>query len=283
MLLTIAIVTTTLLSGGLAEIEFLPGQDFPLAAILQALRGENRFLIPTIPIPINIVRLVLACVWLLFILSVIAFILSPEFRREALKRLMRYLLLFLFIYGLMQVLQDNILSSGEVVEDSAVSGQLEPAPAEMLPTPPDFVVNPPAWFVTVITIILASLLLLIAWLIWRYFVRLNSNEPTAPLERLAQEALKGLQAGGDLKDIIMHCYFEMSQVLNKEHGLRRQQAMTPQEFEHYLVKSGLDSHYIRRLTRLFEGVRYGRKPPGPQEEQEAIACLTAIIQTYGRS
>jgi hypothetical protein len=229
-------------------------------------------------------RLLIACVWLLFIISLIIFIISPEARRDMLKRLMRFILFFLLVYGLMHVLQDLVQEPEPQIQEPGASGELPAEPVEPLPAPPDFVVNPPDWFVTGVTIFLICLLLGIGWFIWRYFNRLR-NEP-ATLEQLAQEAqeaLREIQAGADLRDVIMHCYFEMSRILNNERGLRRQQAMTPREFEIYLAKSGLQNEHIQRLTRLFEGVRYGSKTPGQQEEQEAIACLTAISQIYGRA
>jgi hypothetical protein len=170
------------------------------------------------------------------------------------------------------------------MQEGAGSGLLEDASFESLPTPPDFVVNPPSWFVSGVSILLIALVLGSVWLTWRRLARMRLT-PGNPLELLAQEAelaLKGLQAGSDLKDTIMRCYFEMSQILKKERGLQRQQAMTPREFEQYLAESGFASEHIQRLTRLFEGVRYGSKSPGRQEEQEAVACLRAIVQSYGR-
>jgi hypothetical protein len=284
VLLSVAVVTATFLAGSLTQLELLPGEEFPLGAILQALRGEGRPVFPLIPVPINIMRLLIACVWLLFIVSIIIFIISPEARKGMLKRIMRFILLFLLVYGLMYIMQDLVLQPEPQTQEPGALGELAEEPLEPLPTPPDFVVNPPGWFVTGVTIFLMVLLLGIGWFIWRYFNRWG-HEP-ATLERLAheaQEALKGLQAGADLRDVIMRCYFEMSQILNNERGLRRQEAMTPREFEAYLAQSGLRSEHIQRLTRLFESVRYGNKSPGQQEEQEAITCLTVISQTYGRS
>ena len=59
--------------------------------------------------------------------------------------------------------------------------------------------------------------------------------------------------------------------------------MTPREFEQYLANSGLADAHIRRLTRLFESVRYGAGPPSNAEEREAMACLNAIAQEYAPS
>ncbi len=49
-----------------------------------------------------------------------------------------------------------------------------------------------------------------------------------------------------------------------------------------VISIRLQIEHIQRLTRLFENIRYGNKPSGKQEEQEAIACLTAIVKTYGQ-
>jgi Domain of unknown function (DUF4129) len=75
----------------------------------------------------------------------------------------------------------------------------------------------------------------------------------------------------------------MNLVLSEQRGIQRQTAMTPREFELYLGQIGLKIEHIRQLTRLFERVRYGAGPPGEREEQEAVACLTAIVEVYGRS
>ena len=80
----------------------------------------------------------------------------------------------------------------------------------------------------------------------------------------------------------MRCYWEMSQILSKERNLHRPRGMTVREFEQYLADYGLRTEHIQQLSRLFERVRYGRKSPGPREEQEAMACLKAIVKAYGQ-
>lgn len=284
LLLTIAIMTMTLLIGGLAEFEFLPGRPFPLAAILQAFRPEGAPFFPSIPLPVNLIRLLLACFWLLLLISIIGFIISPEIRRETIKRVIRYTILLLIILGLMQILQPILQRGSLGQEGGAASGAFEAGSLESLPSPPDFVVDPPFWFVAGITLILITLVMLAIWFSWRFIARLKAEAET-PLERLTQEAeqaLKGIQAGADLRDTIMRCYFEMSQILKQERGVQRQQAMTAREFERHLAESGFDNKDIQRLTRLFEHVRYGSKTAGQQAEEEAVACLTAIVQAYSR-
>ena len=75
----------------------------------------------------------------------------------------------------------------------------------------------------------------------------------------------------------------MNRVLQEQRGLERPKAMTPREFERYLLEMGLQDEHIRRLTRLFESVRYGTNAATPQDEREAVACLSAIVEAYGQS
>jgi len=284
-LLGIALVTVVLLAAGLSEMALLPGQPFPLAGILQALReAGNPF--AGVSLPFDLMRLVMACVWLLLILSIIGFIVSSEIRKEVFRRFITYLLWGLLVYGLIISLPP--FSPFGEPEESGPAGAAFPDrldPAELLPAPPDFIVNPPQWFVFGVSFLIIALLLGSLWGAW-YFVKARSQPSPDPLEAITQEAqaaLRGLQSGQNLKDTVMRCYAEMSRILSEQRRIQRPQGMTPREFEQYLAQSGLHLNDIRRLTRLFETARYGSKSPGPQAEQEAIACLSAIVQTYGPS
>jgi hypothetical protein len=76
----------------------------------------------------------------------------------------------------------------------------------------------------------------------------------------------------------MRCYYEMSRVLRQQRGIRRHQAMTPREFATFLEEAGLPTEAVRRLTELFEQVRYGAKSPGRDEGAQALACLETIVE-----
>ncbi|MBW2142579.1 MAG: DUF4129 domain-containing protein, partial [Deltaproteobacteria bacterium] len=142
--------------------------------------------------------------------------------------------------------------------------------------PEEYIPNPPDWLVLMVSMCLSALILGAAVYIWRYLPR-----RAGPLELVAREAqktLESLRAGADLREGVIHCYYEMIRMLGERRGLKRHQAMTTREFERYLEKEGLPEAYIGRLTRLFEMVRYGAKRLGEPEEQEAIDCLTAIVR-----
>jgi len=94
----------------------------------------------------------------------------------------------------------------------------------------------------------------------------------------AERALEALKAGLDLKNVIVRCYWQMAQVLQQEQGLEKQAAMTVREFERLLEARGVPPSPVRQLTRLFEAVRYGRRPVYAEDERQAVDCLTAIVR-----
>jgi hypothetical protein len=120
------------------------------------------------------------------------------------------------------------------------------------------------------------LITILAWGIYRAS-REAAGDATARLADEAQDALDALLAGGNIRDTVIRCYIQMTQVLAKERNVRREEAMTPREFQEILLtKLKLPETPVRRLTNLFEAVRYGDYRPGKREEMEAIDSLTAI-------
>ncbi len=134
---------------------------------------------------------------------------------------------------------------------------------------------PPHWLVILFSLGMSVLIMGVLTVLWR---RLQHR--SHPFDRVAQEAektLETLNAGGDLKEGVVRCYYEMIRVISEHRGLERDQAMTTREFESYLEAMGLPGTHIKRLTRLFEKVRYGAKRLCIDEEREAVSCLTAIV------
>ena len=64
-------------------------------------------------------------------------------------------------------------------------------------------------------------------------------------------------------------------------ALHRDLAMTPHEFALRLERAGLPADAVGRLTRLFEGVRYGDRKSGPKDVNEAVSCLKTILHYCG--
>jgi hypothetical protein len=193
-------------------------------------------------------------------------------------RAISMLLVVLLFYLLISALRGFTLQG----DSAPIESGMPPPPSPPAGVPfPTFVANPAPWLVIAISAVLAALLLGALWLLWR---RLRPRpDPLAQLADEARAALAGLEAGSDLTDTVLRCYVEMSRVLSQQRGLDRPRDITPREFEQQLAAAGLRDEHIGQLTRLFERVRYGARQPNEREERAAVACLAAIVQTYGRA
>jgi hypothetical protein len=161
--------------------------------------------------------------------------------------------------------------------------QVPQAVPQDIPPTPDVVYTPEPrqWLIFAATIgialLLAAFLVGLGWYIWR-----RRQQPSPSLDKLAreaQDAIDAIEAGADLKDTVIKCYFEMMKALKEQRGIQRQRAMTPREFEAELEELGVPTTQVRRLTRLFEAVRYGNKQLGEQEERQAVISLTSIVRS----
>lgn len=273
-LLSIAMVAMMVLSAGLARLELSPGQLYRLGSQLPSASDELE-LPPLGQVPMTLFRALLILVALLTPVSIIYILISPRARKQML-RTMAFLISLLL---LIQLIRERLRSLNGEAGLLSSEGQLSLDMLATLPTA-EFVAAPPAWLVLVTSLMLALLLALaMAGVIWYVWLRRpRAVHPLAQLAQEAQDALEALQAGGDLKDIVMRCYFEMNRVLREQRGITRPEAMTPREFEQQLEQAGLPGEHVRQLTRLFENVRYGAKVPGEREERQAITCLTAIVE-----
>jgi len=202
-------------------------------------------------------------------LLIIHLLRSPQGRRRILIFCGTCIVLFSLMHyipwGKFQSQTPNLRIQGPIGDQ----GRLPPSAEAIIP-------NPPWWLVLMVSLALSALILGALLFFWRR-LRRRAN----PLELVRQEVqktLEELRAGADLEEGVIRCYFEMSQVLKRQRGFERQPAMTTREFETYLEETGLPGVHVRRLTRLFEKVRYGAKNLDELEDREAIACLTAIVQ-----
>ncbi len=137
---------------------------------------------------------------------------------------------------------------------------------------------PPAGLLWLVWVGLALVLVFLGlWLIW-WRTRPAPLTDSDSLESEAQQALQALISGADMQDVILRCYAQMSRILLEEQKLELKQSMTAREFERLLAARGFPAAPVHQLTRLFENARYGHRPPGPGEQQQAYDCLHAIVQ-----
>lgn len=153
--------------------------------------------------------------------------------------------------------------------------EIEEPVADAMPFTP-----PPRWVGTVITAGVGILLIAGAlFILWRRQARMSEFQ-VPPLLQLAQEArlaIDALRGGENVREVILHCYFEMVRVLDETRGIRRMDMVTPREFAVQLAALGLPAAPVAMLTELFEAARYGMGSADAEASDRAISSLTAII------
>jgi hypothetical protein len=279
ILLGIAVTTTILLAAGLSGLELLPGQPFTLSFLIGQAPTETEYQGPFLEgdLLLSVTRGIIIFFALLLPVIIILSIIYPEFRKRMLRRLISFVLFLLCLYLLLR-LQPEILSPVEEIPPPDETAQIEGMPQE--PTV-ESMPEPPQWLTPVASLCLAlPVTALLAGLATRLLLH-RKRHPARPLIQLAQEAenaIEQLQAGADLRNTVIRCYTEMTHVLAEQRGIERRRNMTTREFEAHLRSMGLPDEPVKRLTRLFEDVRYGTKVPGKLEERQAITSLTAIVE-----
>ena len=274
-----AVIALVVLTSGLAGIELQPGRPLPRGdpqlGFGRATLLESSLLGALWRVFWAIVVFVLLPIFLIF------FVFSPSFRRQALKRILWGLAITACVYLMLRVSERLSLPRPTEAEAPPRGTEVPAASPGELPGAV-FVADPPQWLVITLSLALAAAIIGLVWWIARR--RPRAPEPaTLGLAQEAEEALAELRAGGDLRDTILRCYQEMSRVLSAGRGLERQSSMTPREFEQQLAAAGVRDEHVRRLTRLFEGVRYGARRAGERDKLEAQDCLAAIVRAYGGS
>ena len=161
---------------------------------------------------------------------------------------------------------------------TAVPQEEEP---DLYPAPPAEAFEPhtPGWLITLIGVFLALVLASIIAVVVGIVLQFRSGSGysfSRAMSEQAQAAIDALEAAMDFKDAITRCYAQMSQVLQEERGLVRNDDMTPREFAQLLTQKDFPAEAVQALTRLFEQVRYGHLPPENNGVRTAIASLNAI-------
>ncbi|MCR4404448.1 MAG: DUF4129 domain-containing protein [Candidatus Acetothermia bacterium] len=269
------VVTLLVLAASLTRLEFAPGQTYSLPS--RAGRASDN---PP-PLPsnrwmdyLNMIFWALAA--LLLVAALVAAILSKEYRKELLLTALVCLVLAVGFYSFLH----------ERAQPKPIEPPPEEAPLQLQEPPvaaPVEPVNPPRWSPFLLFLVLLGMAGLLGWrFLPRFWQRREGS--LEGLAGLAGAAAAQLRGGAAVRDTVLRCYAEMSELLGKREqipsGLRK--CLTPREFERLLERAGVRSEHVARLSRLFEKVRYGGRRTGPEEAGEAISCLEAIQQAYGR-
>jgi hypothetical protein len=280
LLSVLALGALTVLAIGLGEVPFREAQSFGRSDA-RDIRSIPLSLITAfadIPIWMHV------GMWTLFILLVVLImaLISPELRWKLVKNLIRVAVVYWGFYTLITRYR-TMLAKLSLDLSLAGGSQLSVPNGEALPefAPP----SSSSSLVVLVSFLVALLLVLIAWrmfVFWREY-RMGNVRPIDRITKIARASLKDLSSGRDSTDVIMNCYYRMSDVVADKRKLERNAAVTPAEFAVQLERAGLPGDAVRRLTRLFEAVRYGGHKTGVGEVNEAVACLTAILHYCGEA
>lgn len=274
--ISLALAALLFLAAGIGNVQFSAGRELDLLGLLlRGMRFETPPAAAGVPEMIAFPPWARIVFWLVLLTALAYALVSPEGRR----RLFMTLILVALVLFIAERYRDRLQEPPAEEFVSEGVGALPEAPLAPLPEPPPFVADPPAWLFWAVNVAVALAFFLVLWYVWR---RLRPEpDPQSLLVEEAASALAELEAGGDLRDVVLRCYVQMSAVLKENHRMERRQAVTPREFEQQLAAAGMQDEHIRRLTRLFEAVRYGGQSSTGKTAQEASDCLQAIVRTYG--
>ncbi|HKJ37752.1 MAG TPA: DUF4129 domain-containing protein [Anaerolineales bacterium] len=223
-------------------------------------------------------------VWVVggILLMLIGIMLSKEARKRMLRIIFRIAFTAWVLYFLLKRYPEMFSFLDFLQNQNAAATQNDEALADI--PPPVFTPPQDASFLSYLVSVLVVLaILFLIWKLYRAWQSLNSGGARSlhEIAKVARASLRDLSDGRESTDVILNCYFRMSDVVADKKKLQREAAMTPGEFAQRLEQSGLPGDAVRRLTRLFERVRYGDQKAGPKETNEAVACLTTILQYCG--
>lgn len=272
-----ALLALIMLAATLNNLRLDPGQPIQLPDLAPDVWS------PDVPegwqrILLAVFRYVMIAAWFGLPIWLAYLILSKEARKRFLRDLMAILPILILLLVLSNG-QPRQPEAEEVAPSLFEMGEIDLGAGQEYAPLPEYQA-PGDWVTTVTTIALSvTLTLAVAGLAFALFRRARMAKST-PLDRIrkeAQNALDAIEAGGDLRDVILRCYAQMIAALKQYRNIQRDQDMTPHEFEAYLTGRGLPKGPVRQLTQLFEQVRYGGQMPGRQDERAAINSLTAIV------
>lgn len=226
----------------------------------------------------------LIVVWGLVALMIvlIGMLFSREMRRRLLNLFLRASLIVLATFFLLKNYGDRLFGFQTLAGNGG-------APADAVNTQPLPEFQPPQISPVItylVSFAVAALWILVMWVLyqgWKKYAALSAKKPLDEIANIARSSLHDLHAGRDSSDVIINCYLRMSDVVADKQKLQREIAMTPHEFALRLERAGLPGEAVRRLTRLFEMVRYGDRRSAPKDVSEAVNCLNTILHYCGET
>jgi hypothetical protein len=278
LLSVLALVALLGLATGMRSMSFREAQAFGRNEPASSRANPADLLRTVLSVPVQTQAVFWILVVGMFIL--IAALLSPETRKRLLRALLRAALTYWALYLFFTRYPQVLARLGTAFTPSGGA----PLEASNKVPPPTFTPPPStSWMTYMVSLAFVALTVFLAWRLyaaWRTALH-ASEESVHRLATIARASLRDLTSGRDSTDVILNCYFRMSDVVAERRNLNRGTAMTPHEFATRLEQAGLPGEAVKQLTRLFEAVRYGGQRSSPVMVNQAVACLTAILQYCG--
>lgn len=277
LLAILSLGALTILAISLSEIPFRPGQRFVREDVAQLPPPAVEVVQVGVKIPFWQQLIVWTLLALLVIL--IALLLSPEMRKRFFLLLIRVGFTVWAIYFLFKNYGDQLFGFNLQRPEAQPPDGESVVPMPVFEAPQ---VSPA--FSYLISFVFALILLVVFWFLYRGLQRYSARNKTGSLDeiaKIARSSLHDLSSGRNSSDVIINCYLRMSDVVSSKRQLQRGIAMTPHEFALRLEQAGLPGDAVTKLTRLFEGVRYGDRKSGPKDVNEAVSCLKTILHYCG--
>jgi hypothetical protein len=272
----VALAALAMLASGLGGIDFRAGQPFGGAEsrVVRSVTIEIARNAQAVPVQTQLLITVL----FILLFAMIGLLLSPELRKRLVTIAIRVALTYWVLHLLFTRYQEILAQMGLDLSTSDTGLGNTTVGASV----PEFV--PPtstSWIAYLLSFGIFALLLFLAWKAYILWKSISAPEPVIARDRIAKIArasIIDLSAGRESTDVILNCYYRMGDAVSHRKNLDRNASMTPSEFASRLVSAGLPSDAVRTLTQLFESVRYGGRRSDPHMVNEAVDCLTSILQ-----
>jgi hypothetical protein len=282
LLAVLALGALAVLASGMDQIPFHEAQQFSQKEAASDEGGVSGQEVIEAWMSIPLWKQVALWILLGILFIIMAIMMTPEMRKRMLLFFFRLTITMIAIYYYLKNYGANLLARLNV---NGTAFREPASPVDAIPAP---VFNPPPPSSTIsylISFVFALLFVLAIWFIyraWKKYLAANTSS-LKEIASIARSSLREISSGRDSSDVIISCYLRMADVVADRRQLRREEAMTPQEFALRLERAGLPGDAVQRLTRLFEAVRYGDRKSGPKEVNEAVGCLNTILYYCGET
>ncbi len=270
----LALLSLALLAGGLTQPEFRSGEQYVVVQGETVEETAERQPLPALESSGNEIFILVAVAVLLTLIGLMS--------REGRKRVFWAVLWFAFMFFVAYLLNSGSQPEGEALRDPPDAPEMANDPLPVTDAT-EVAFEPPqtaSWVNFAVSFALVCLLGAGGWFLWRW-MKPPAPTPLQEIGYVARMTLSELESGSDWQDAVVRAYVRMSEVVNRQRGLQRPEGMTASEFVLRLERAGLPADSVRRLTRLFESVRYGGRSASQDQVIEASNCLTSIMESCG--